>query len=111
MAQYPSTKAQFATSSSTGVMQRTWMRPLSLLGTFPPGPLVVSTTYSAFLEIPSTYIICENDRALPVQVQERMVAQGKGAFTVERCRCQEGHSPFLNKPAFVVECIKQQAGG
>ncbi|KAL4937877.1 Alpha/beta hydrolase family-domain-containing protein [Aspergillus oleicola] len=69
---------------------------VSLLGSFTPGPLTVPTTYSAFAEIPSTYIVCENDRALPVQVQERMIPQVKGVFTVERC--QEGHSPFLSNP-------------
>ncbi|KAL4789799.1 Alpha/beta hydrolase fold-1 [Aspergillus venezuelensis] len=80
---------------------------VSLLGSFPPGPLMVPTTYSAFAEIPSTYIVCENDRALPVQVQERMIEQAKGAFMVERC--QEGHSPFLSNPAFIVECVERAA--
>lgn len=76
-----------------------------MLGSFPPGPLSVPVTYTAYLEIPSTYIVCENDKALPPSVQERMIAQGKGAFRVERC--QEGHSPFLSNPDYIVECIKR----
>ncbi|KAF7591450.1 hypothetical protein BBP40_001553 [Aspergillus hancockii] len=80
----------------------------SLLGSFPSGPLTVPVTYTAYRAIPSTYIVCENDRALPVSYQERMIAQGEGAFHVERC--QEGHSPFLSNPGFVVECIRRAAG-
>lgn len=80
----------------------------NLLGSFPPGPLSVPVTYTAYREIPSTYIVCENDNALPLLVQERMIAQGEGAFHVERC--QEGHSPFLSNPEFVVGCIQRIAG-
>jgi pimeloyl-ACP methyl ester carboxylesterase len=81
---------------------------LDLLGSHPPGPLAVPATYTAYREIPSTYIVCENDQALPLCVQERMIAQADGAFHVERC--QEGHSPFLSNPAFIVDCIRRAAG-
>ncbi|KAE8149500.1 alpha/beta-hydrolase [Aspergillus avenaceus] len=81
---------------------------LGLLGSFPPGPLTVPVTYTAYKEIPSTYIVCENDRALALSFQERMIAQSKGAFHVERC--QEDHAPFLSNPGFVVDCIRRAAG-
>jgi pimeloyl-ACP methyl ester carboxylesterase len=79
-----------------------------LLGSFPSGPLTVPVTYTAYREIPSTYIVCENDKALPLSYQERMIAQGDGTFHVERC--QEGHAPFLSNPSFVVDCIRRAAG-
>lgn len=78
------------------------------LGSFPSGPLAVPVTYSAFKEIPSTYIMCKNDQALPVSVQKRMIAQGEGAFNVEEC--DEGHSPFLSNPGFIVDCLRRAAG-
>ncbi|KAE8409771.1 Alpha/beta hydrolase family-domain-containing protein [Aspergillus pseudonomiae] len=53
---------------------------VDLLGSFPTGPLTVPVTYTAYREIPSTYIVCENDKALPVSYQERMIAQGDGVF-------------------------------
>ncbi|KAE8356371.1 Alpha/beta hydrolase family-domain-containing protein [Aspergillus coremiiformis] len=53
---------------------------VDLLGSFPAGPLAVPVTYTAYREIPSTYIVCENDRALPLPYQERMIAQGEGVF-------------------------------
>ena len=81
---------------------------LDLLGSFPSGPLSVPVTYSAFLEIPSTYIECANDRALLLWLQERMIAQGEGAFEVEECN--EGHSPFLSNPDFIVNCVRRAAG-
>ncbi|KAJ5160070.1 uncharacterized protein N7482_007074 [Penicillium canariense] len=74
---------------------------LSMLGSFPAGPLTVPATYSAFKEIPSTYIVCKNDNALPACVQRRMIAQGEGAFDVEEC--DEGHSPFLSNPSLIVD--------
>lgn len=79
---------------------------IALLGTYPTGPLAVPVTYTAYLEIPSTYIVCENDRALLVSMQER--PQANGAFSVERC--EEGHSPFLSNPAFIVQCICRASG-
>lgn len=81
---------------------------VKLLGSFPTGPLTVPVTYSAFRDIPSTYIVTRNDKALPVSYQERMIAQAEGAFTVERC--DEGHSPFLSNPDYIVECIRRAAG-
>jgi pimeloyl-ACP methyl ester carboxylesterase len=81
---------------------------VELLGSFPMGPLSVPVTYSAFLEIPSTYIVTRNDQALPESYQERMIAQAEGAFTVERC--DEGHSPFLSNPGLIVHYVRRAAG-
>lgn len=81
---------------------------IEMLGSHPAGPLGVPVTYTAYREIPSTYIICENDQALPLFAQERMIAQGDGVFDVERC--QEGHSPFLSNRRFIVDCIRRAAG-
>ncbi|KAJ5690184.1 alpha/beta-hydrolase [Penicillium macrosclerotiorum] len=83
-------------------------KAVDLLGSFPSGPLTVPATYSAFKEISSTYIVCKNDQALPVSIQRRMIAQGEGAFHV--VECDEGHSPFLSNPKFVVNCLRKVAG-
>ncbi|KAK9853462.1 Alpha/beta hydrolase family-domain-containing protein [Penicillium brevicompactum] len=53
-------------------------RAVELLGTFPAGPLSVPVTYTAYREIPSTYIVCKNDFALRLPYQRRMIAQGEG---------------------------------
>lgn len=81
---------------------------LENFGSFPMGPLSVPVTYSAFEEIPSVYIMCRNDKALLLPCQERIIAQGKGAFVVEQC--DEGHSPFLSNPGFITDCVRRAAG-
>ncbi|OQE34903.1 hypothetical protein PENCOP_c015G03793 [Penicillium coprophilum] len=83
-------------------------RAVELLGTFPIGPLSVPVTYTAYREIPSTYIVCKNDMALREPFQRRMIAQGEGCFEVEEC--EEGHSPFMSNPGFIVDCIRRAAG-
>ncbi|KAJ5353502.1 hypothetical protein N7541_006066 [Penicillium brevicompactum] len=81
-------------------------RAVELLGTFPAGPLSVPVTYTAYREIPSTYIVCKNDFALRLPYQRRMIAQGEGCFDVEEC--DEGHSPWMSKPQFIVDCALHQ---
>jgi hypothetical protein len=83
-------------------------RAVELLGTFPSGPLSVPVTYTAYREIPSTYIVCKNDFALRLPFQRRMIAQGEGCFDVEEC--EEGHSPFMSNPGFIVDCVRRAAG-
>jgi pimeloyl-ACP methyl ester carboxylesterase len=50
-------------------------------------------TRAAWREVPSTYVVCEADRAIPPVAQE-MLAQRAG--TVHRLPA--GHSPFLSHP-------------
>ncbi|MEU1785122.1 alpha/beta hydrolase [Streptomyces sparsogenes] len=51
-------------------------------------------TRAAWRTVPSTYVLCERDKALPPALQERMSAR---AGHVERLNT--GHSPFLSAPA------------
>ena len=56
------------------------------------------------LSIPSTYVLCENDGAVPPFVQEML----SGGMNVERISA--GHFPFLTKPQRVTDIIMQAAG-
>ncbi len=51
-------------------------------------------TRAAWRTVPSTYVLCERDQALPPALQERMSAR---ATHVERLGT--GHCPFLSAPA------------
>ncbi|KAI9869807.1 MAG: hypothetical protein M1830_005074 [Pleopsidium flavum] len=64
-------------------------------------------TYAAWRDIPSTYLYCEADNAIPLSMQEMMV-QDAGGFQTERCSA--GHSPFLSQPELVVDVIRRAAG-
>jgi Alpha/beta hydrolase family len=55
---------------------------------------------AAWHAIPSTYVLCERDRAQPIEVQKRFAAR---ATRVERLAT--GHSPFLARPAELTQLI------
>ena len=54
----------------------------------------------AWRTVPSTYVICDEDRAVPPPAQEAMSAR---AGTVHRL--PSSHSPFLSRPAEVAEVV------
>lgn len=65
-------------------------------------------TREAFKEIPVTYLLCENDQALPLEVQKmmcgRLAAMG---VNVEHESCSAGHSPFLSMPDKLAEIVEK----
>ncbi|OJD17260.1 hypothetical protein AJ78_02642 [Emergomyces pasteurianus Ep9510] len=81
---------------------------LDLLGAQPIAPMGVPVTYTAYRDIPSTFIVCKKDLAVPPYIQEKMVAQAGDAMDV--VRCEEGHSPHLSNPKLVADCIRRVAG-
>ncbi|RMZ67766.1 signal peptide protein [Pyrenophora seminiperda CCB06] len=64
-------------------------------------------TYEPWNEVPSMYFFCENDKALPLQVQQGM-AQMLGADT-PTYKTVGSHSPFLSQPQEVVEGLEYAA--
>ena len=65
-------------------------------------------TYAAWKDIPSTYLVCENDNAIPLAAQEGMISQPGAKFVVERCKAS--HSPFVSMPDFTAEVVRRAAG-
>ncbi|KAI9731428.1 MAG: hypothetical protein M1818_007818 [Claussenomyces sp. TS43310] len=67
-----------------------------------------------FLHIPSAYLICERDNAIPLAVQEGMIAMAQEkvptAFDVVE-RCGASHSPFLSMPETVASFLEKAATG
>ena len=57
-------------------------------------------TAAAWQTVPSTYVICEQDRAVPPAVQQAMAAR---AGTVHRL--ESSHSPFFSRPDEVAEVV------
>lgn len=55
----------------------------------------------AWREIPTTYVVCERDQALPPPVQEAL-AERAGAVL----RLDTGHSPFLSRPDDLVAIVR-----
>ena len=57
-------------------------------------------TTAAWKELPSTYVVCTQDAAVPPAAQEAMAAR---AQTVEHL--DASHSPFLSRPDETAEIV------
>lgn len=62
---------------------------------------------TAYKYIPSTYLVCEDDKAVAVQYQE-MFAGAAGAKVI---RCNASHSPMLSQPDSLVDRIVEAIEG
>ncbi|WP_433289907.1 alpha/beta hydrolase [Pseudonocardia sp. CA-142604] len=60
-------------------------------------------TRAAWHAIPSTYVVCENDVAIPLPAQEAMAQRSERVL-----RLQTSHSPFLSRPADVASILRAE---
>ncbi|MFD8080007.1 alpha/beta hydrolase [Streptomyces sp. NPDC059718] len=60
-------------------------------------------THAAWRTIPSTYILCEHDQAIPPPLQEAMATRAQRTI-----RLQSGHSPFLSQPAKLAHTLRHE---
>lgn len=69
-------------------------------------------TYEAWRDIPSTYLYCDDDRAIPYKKQVQMVEMAREARVEIATVTLEGsgHSPFLKDPEFVARVIRKAVG-
>jgi pimeloyl-ACP methyl ester carboxylesterase len=63
-------------------------------------------TRAAWHTVPATYIITENDAAIPVRIQEQMALRAKSIR-----RIPTSHSPFLSRPAELAALLDEIATG
>ncbi|MCJ1403203.1 hypothetical protein MMC11_006426 [Xylographa trunciseda] len=63
-------------------------------------------SYTAWKDVPSTYLICDNDAVVPPALQKHW-AENAGCEIVT---CSAGHMPMLSQPEKVVEVIRRAAG-
>ena len=78
------------------------------LGLFAVGTFRSKPTYAAWKHIPCSYLICENDQAIPLVAQEAMSSQPDAKFEVFGCKAD--HSPFLSMPDFTARMVRRAAG-
>ncbi|WUD70377.1 alpha/beta hydrolase [Streptomyces sp. NBC_00510] len=60
-------------------------------------------TQTAWRTIPSTYILCEQDLAIPLPLQEAMATRAQRTV-----RLHSGHSPFLSQPAELARILRHE---
>ena len=78
---------------------------VALLTPQPGATLGEGVTAVAWRDIPSTYVVCTQDRAIPVVVQ-RALAE-RAATTIE---WPTSHSPFLSHPELVIDLLASVVG-
>lgn len=66
-----------------------------------------AATYEPWHDIPSAYIITEDDRGLPAQIQELLAAKLKAEVVY---RIKSSHSPFLSMPDRLAEILEEISG-
>lgn len=82
-------------------------RQIERLETFSYQMYYQETTWAPYKEVPSSFVYCTKDNAIPLQVQQGMV-KGSGADFLETT-VEAGHSPFLSKVEEVVKAIEGAA--
>jgi len=72
---------------------------------------------AGYWEIPTSYLVCEKDNAIPADLQRSMIADADEALTARgsklRIRVESvdsGHSPFLSMTERTAEFIRRAAG-
>jgi hypothetical protein len=67
--------------------------------------------------IPTSYLVCEKDNAIPVDLQRKMIADAtevlkeRGSeLRIREESVESGHSPFLSMPERAAEFIRRSAG-
>ncbi|OOF92058.1 hypothetical protein ASPCADRAFT_509554 [Aspergillus carbonarius ITEM 5010] len=66
-----------------------------------------ASTYEPWHDIPTAYIVCEEDRALPLPVQEQMAL---ALNTRSIYRLKSSHSPYLSMPDKLADILEELAG-
>ncbi|KAI5224545.1 hypothetical protein AUEXF2481DRAFT_26162 [Aureobasidium subglaciale EXF-2481] len=82
-------------------------RAIDNLGGCPLSHVAHAPSKVAWREIPTAYIICEDDRALTKNGQEQLIDAVKAqGIEVEVARLKASHSPFLSMPAETAKTIR-----
>lgn len=66
-------------------------------------------THATWQTIPSTYLFCSKDNAVPTFVQELMVNEFAKGVEIRVEKVDSGHSPFLSKPDETAIAIQRAA--
>ena len=68
-------------------------------------------TYAGWKHVPSTYLLCEKDQAIPLHGQKGMVeAAQKAGADMKVDTVDASHSPFLSIPGEMARLIRRAAG-
>ena len=78
---------------------------VSMLEKQSASPFVQKLNHAPWQVVESTYVVCTEDRAVPLQVQERLSARCQHSL-----RIRSSHSPMLSQPQTIVELLTRLSG-
>jgi pimeloyl-ACP methyl ester carboxylesterase len=67
-------------------------------------------TYAAWRDVPSTYLYCTQDAAIPLAVQKQMVEETAKGTGMKTELVDASHSPFISQPEALARTIRRAAG-
>ena len=72
--------------------------------------LLSPLTFAAWKVLPSTYLYCLKDNAIPYPIQKLMVEGTAKDYNFETAELDASHSPFFSKPEETAKAIRVAAG-
>jgi pimeloyl-ACP methyl ester carboxylesterase len=72
----------------------------------PTAPVEEPVSSAPWRDIPSTYVVCTQDMAIPVEWQRELFAPRAD----EVVELEAGHSPFFSQPAAVADLLAERGG-
>lgn len=83
----------------------------SLVKTHAAGSIAAKATGAAWKVIPTSYLLCEEDLAIPPGRQEEMIRDAKSVGAeIDVTRIKSSHSPFLSKINETAQWVRRVAG-
>jgi pimeloyl-ACP methyl ester carboxylesterase len=79
-------------------------RAVAHLGPQAFASLTAEATHAAWRSVPSTYVVCRDDRAVPASIQRQLAARAETVL-----EWPTSHSPFLSRPDLVVDLLASRA--
>ena len=81
------------------------------------GSFSSKNTYEPWMDVASTYFVCTDDQAIPVEGQKGMVescrkaiAENSGKGSMDEVTIKASHSPFVSQPEETSDAIRRIAG-
>ncbi|KAK7179525.1 hypothetical protein DPSP01_011960 [Paraphaeosphaeria sporulosa] len=68
-------------------------------------------TYAAWKHVPTTYVYCSGDAAIPLEIQKTMVERTAQGFPIRTQELDASHSPFLSLPRETADAIERAVLG
>jgi len=88
--------------------QEVWLRELRGMSST---AMLTPATFSAYMHHPASYLFCEGDRAIPVELQREWVRKMEEmcGIKVRTTTCSAAHSPFLSQPEVLLKVVRNLA--